>query len=86
MKTITVNYRNRKQSFVYDIDDNIDVYVKFKNSKDLCIGTSNEEPFVMAWSDYGLDDWTNDSDGAPKPITYSDHIAEALQRFFENKR
>lgn len=88
MNTITVNYRNKKKSFVYNIDQPIDVCVKFKNSQDLCKGYAEynhgKEDFQFAWIDYySPQDWTNDSDGAPKPITYSGHIAEALQRFFE---
>ena len=98
MKTITVNYRNHEpKTFQYDIENDIEVNVKFKDSQGYCKGTANEEKFFMAWSDWGngdkfLEDWTNDGpysegpnengDGAPKEIEYSGHVIEALQRTF----
>ena len=86
MATIKVNYRNHEpRTYSYDILNDIEVNVNLKNSKGLCVGTSNGEPFQMAWHSYGLDDWTNDRNGAPKEIEYSGHVIEALQRFFETK-
>ena len=87
MNTITVNYRNRKKSFVYDINEPIDLYVKFKNSQDLCKGyveyNHGKEDFQFAWIDYyPPSDWSNE-DGTE--IKYSGHIAEVLLRFFETK-
>ena len=86
MNTITVNYRNRKMSYVYEIDQNIDLYVKYKNSEDLCKGRVeydkfNSTDFIFAWQDnYSPADWSNE-DGTEIPL--SGYISEVLQRFFE---
>jgi len=89
MKTITVNYRNHTpKTFQYDILNDINVDIKYKKFRgDMCVGTSNGESFSMAWGEWCngdrfLNDWTNDSQGAPKEIEYSGHVIEALMRFF----
>ncbi len=102
MKTITVNYRNHEpQTFQYSsILQDIEVNVKYKDSRGYCIGTSNGEKFFFAWLDKGdgtlfLEDWTNDGpysegpnvngDGAPKRIKASEHIIEVLMRKFTGR-
>lgn len=99
MATITVNYRNHQpKTFQYSsILEDIEVNVKYKDSRGYCKGNANGEKFYFAWlgqehendkryDHLFLEDWTNDNDGAPKEIKYSAHVIEALSRSFETNK
>ena len=83
MKPVTINYRGRKSTIMYNIEEAFDIYVKYKNSGDLCKGHVEYEnesiPFTFAWQDnYPPEDWSNE-DGTEIP--YSGHISEILNKY-----
>lgn len=85
MKPVTINYRGRKATYMYNLDESFDIYVKYKNSGDLCKGYVEYEtetvPITFAWLDYYPPADQSTEDGSEVP--WSGHISEILQRFFE---